>query len=93
MTEVAKPAVPAARDGCWFRGGGPEVHLGVEENFGPARKAHPGILVRSLRDPAERLEECGHEVTWDDDFPGHDRFYAFHKLGNRLEFLGPRPAV
>ncbi|MFG2328479.1 glyoxalase [Streptomyces sp. NPDC048604] len=90
MTELEKPPVLAARGGCWFRGGGLEVHLGVEQDFSPARKAHPGILVRSLRDLAKRLEECGHEVTWDDNFPGHDRFYAFDKLGNRLEFLEPQ---
>lgn len=92
MTEPAKPPVLAARGGCWFRGGGLEVHLGVEEDFAPALKAHPGILVRSLRALASRLEEGGHEVTWDDDFPGHDRFYAFDKLGNRLEFLEPKTA-
>jgi hypothetical protein len=92
MTELEKPPVLAARGGCWFRGGGLEVHLGVEEDFSPARKAHPGILVRSLRELAERLESSGHEVIWDDNFPGHDRFYAFDKLGNRLEFLEPRAA-
>ncbi|MET7622718.1 glyoxalase [Streptomyces sp. NPDC005408] len=87
MTELAKPPVLAARGGCWFRGDGLEVHLGVEKEFSPARKAHPGILVRSLNDFAKRLEECGHEVIWDDTFPGYDRFYAFDKLGNRLEFM------
>lgn len=89
MGELEKPPVLAARGGCWFRGGGLEVHLGVEQDFSPARKAHPGILVRSLRDLAERLEASGHEVTWDDAFPGHDRFYAYDKVGNRLEFLEP----
>jgi hypothetical protein len=86
---LAKPPVLAARGGCWFRGGGLEVHLGVEEDFVPARKAHPGILVRGLRALAERLEANGHPVQWDGEFPGHDRFYAFDKLGNRLEFLEP----
>lgn len=90
MTELEKPPVLAARGGCWFRGGGLEVHLGVEQDFTPARKAHPGILVRSLRSLAERLEAHGHEVTWDDEFPGHDRFYAYDKVGNRLEFMEPR---
>lgn len=90
MTELAKPAVLAARGGCWFRGGGLEVHLGVEAEFVPARKAHPGILVNGLRELAERLEAHGHPVQWDGEFPGHERFYAFDKLGNRLEFLEPR---
>ncbi|MFE9428101.1 glyoxalase [Kitasatospora sp. NPDC006697] len=92
MAELAKPPVLAARGGCWFRGGGLEVHLGVEEDFQPARKAHPGILVRGLPALAERLEAHGHEVRWDGEFPGHDRFYAFDKLGNRLEFLEPHGA-
>jgi catechol 2,3-dioxygenase-like lactoylglutathione lyase family enzyme len=90
MTEVDKPAVLAARGGCWFRGGGVEVHLGVEEDFQPARKAHPGILVAGLDALAARLETAGVAVHWDDDFPGHDRFYADDPFGNRLEFLAPR---
>lgn len=90
MTELEKPSVLAARGGCWFRGGGLEVHLGVEQDFSPAKKAHPGILVSSIHDLAARLEYQGYEVTWDGNFPGHERFYAFDKLGNRLEFLEPK---
>jgi catechol 2,3-dioxygenase-like lactoylglutathione lyase family enzyme len=92
MSELDKPPVLAARGGCWFRGGALEVHLGVEEPFSPARKAHPGLLVEGLPALAERLAEHGHPVTWDDDFPGHDRFYASDPFGNRLEFLEPRTA-
>ena len=89
MTEVEKPPVLAARGGCWFAGGGVEVHLGVEREFAPARKAHPGILVENLAALAETLEGAGVEVTWDPEFPGHDRFYAYDPFGNRLEFLQP----
>ena len=89
MTEVEKPPVLAARGGCWFRGGCLEVHLGVEDVFAPARKAHPGILVRDLRALAVTLAGAGVEVTWDPEFPGHDRFYAADPFGNRLEFLEP----
>ncbi|MFD3421035.1 VOC family protein [Streptomyces decoyicus] len=89
MTELKKPPALAARGGCWFRGGDLEVHLGVEEDFRPNRKAHPGILVTSLQALATRLEDHGVSVTRDDNFPGHNRFYAFDKLGNRLEFLEP----
>jgi DNA-binding transcriptional MerR regulator/catechol 2,3-dioxygenase-like lactoylglutathione lyase family enzyme len=89
MRELEKPPVLAARGGCWFRGGALEVHLGVEEPFAPARKAHPGLLVDGLRALARRLEDAGHQVTWDDDFPGHNRFYAADPFGNRLEFLQP----
>ncbi|WP_263170102.1 glyoxalase [Streptomyces sp. SCSIO ZS0520] len=89
MTELEKPPALAARGGCWFGGGGLEVHLGVEEDFRPNRKAHPGILVTSLPALAKRLEGHGVTVTWDDNLPGHTRFHAFDKLGNRLEFLEP----
>ena len=89
MGELEKPPVLAARGGCWFRGGGLEVHLGVEDPFTPAKKAHPGLLVAGLTEVAAALQQAGHPVTWDDDFPGHDRFYAADPFGNRLEFLEP----
>lgn len=87
MQEIDKPSVLAARGGCWFRGGGLEVHLGVEEPFAPAQKAHPGLLVDGLPALARRLEQAGHPVRWDAEFPGHDRFYSADPFGNRLEFL------
>jgi hypothetical protein len=90
MSELEKPPVLAARGGCWFRGGGLEVHLGVEEPFTPARKAHPGILVTDIDGLAGRLEGHGVPVRWDDDFPGMRRFYTEDPFGNRLEMLEPR---
>jgi len=87
MTELDKPPVLAARGGCWFAGGGLVVHLGVEADFTPARKAHPGITVAGLAGLAARLEAAGAPVTWDDEMPGFDRFYAADPFGNRLEFL------
>ena len=87
--EVAKPPVLASRGGCWFRGHGIELHLGVEDNFRPARKAHPGLLVTRIDDWAERLSQAGHLVSFDDDFPGMRRFYSADPHGNRLEFLEP----
>ena len=89
LTELAKPPVLASRGGCWFRGGGLEVHLGVESDFAPARKAHPGILVHQLDGLARRLQRYDVSVAWDDEFPGHRRFYASDPFGNRLEFLEP----
>jgi catechol 2,3-dioxygenase-like lactoylglutathione lyase family enzyme len=93
MGELEKPPALAARGGCWFRGGGLEVHCGVEEDFTPARRAHPGILVTSIQDLAARLETCGHEVTWDESLPGYDRFHAHDAVGNRLEFLQPHTGL
>ena len=89
LAEIPKPPVLAARGGCWFRGHGIELHLGVEEDFRPARKAHPGLLVRGLDAWAARLREAGYPVRPDGDFPGMRRFYSEDPLGNRLEFLEP----
>lgn len=87
MSEIAKPPVLAARGGAWFRAGGLELHLGVEDDFRPARKGHPGILVTDLDEIASRLAEAGQDVTWDEEFPGFRRLYAQDPFGNRLEFL------
>jgi hypothetical protein len=81
--------VLAARGGCWFRGDGIEIHLGVEADFRPARKAHPAVLVDGLDALADRLGRHGVDVRWDDEFPGHRRFYADDPFGNRIEFLEP----
>jgi catechol 2,3-dioxygenase-like lactoylglutathione lyase family enzyme len=90
MTELEKPAALAERGGCWFRGGGLEVHLGTESGFVAAEKAHPGIVVGNLLALAQRLDESGAPVAWDDNFPGFRRFYSSDPFGNRLEFLQPR---
>lgn len=89
MTEIDKPPVLAARGGAWFRAGGVEPHLGVEEDFRPARKAHPGILVDDLDEIVGRLASAGQRTTWDGHFPGHRRIYVHDPFGNRLEFLQP----
>ena len=89
MAEIEKPPVLAARGGAWFRSGGLELHLGVEDDFRPARKAHPGILVSDLDEVVRRLGADGQDVTWDGDFPGFRRCYAADPFGNRLEFLQP----
>lgn len=89
MTELAKPPVLAGRGGCWFAAGGAVLHLGIEEDFRPARKAHPGLRVSDIHGFAGRLKEKGASVVWDYDLPGHTRFYSQDPVGNRLEFLEP----
>ncbi|MFJ6797809.1 VOC family protein [Streptomyces sp. NPDC091268] len=89
MTEIPKPPVLAARGGCWFAAGPVQLHLGVEAGFTPARKAHPGLRVTGIEAYARRLEERGAKVVWNDDLPGHRRFYSEDPVGNRLEFLEP----
>ncbi|MDP9444947.1 MAG: glyoxalase [Actinomycetota bacterium] len=87
LPETAKPPALAARGGVWFRDGDCEVHVGVEEGFAPARKAHPAFLVTDIDAVAHRLCERGFPVLWDDDFPGYRRFYTEDGNGNRVEVL------
>ncbi|WP_043684900.1 VOC family protein [Streptomyces xylophagus] len=89
MTEIPKPPVLAARGGCWFGAGAVQLHLGIEVDFRPARKAHPGLLVTDIGAYAARLEAHGAQVIWDADLPGYRRFYSEDPVGNRLEFLEP----
>ncbi|HEY3631890.1 MAG TPA: VOC family protein [Jatrophihabitantaceae bacterium] len=87
MAEVPKPPALAARGGCWFTSGAAVLHLGVEEPFHPARKAHPAFLVDDLDDLATRLTAAGHDcVHTDSEIPGVRRFHTADPFGNRLEF-------
>ncbi len=101
LTEVEKPAELARRGGAWFRWydergvAGAELHVGVEEGFAPARKAHPAFVVpdpAALEALAARLAAAGFEVDHGqrDGFPGHVRFHALDPHGNRVEVLAPR---
>ncbi|WAL68149.1 glyoxalase [Amycolatopsis cynarae] len=92
-TELPKPPVLAARGGCWFRVpgvGGPdgELHVGVDQDFRPALKAHPAFVVE-VDAVAEALARDGYPVRWADpaEIPGRRRFHTDDPVGNRLEFL------
>lgn len=87
MTEIAKPAALAVRGGCWFRSGSAVLHLGVEPEFRPARKAHPALLTSDLETLAERLSNAGFDCTRSDgEIPGVHRFHTADPFGNRIEF-------
>jgi hypothetical protein len=95
MTEVEKPENLRDRGGAWFRSGQEaEIHVGVEDPFRPARKAHPAFVladVAELEQVAERLGDLGFDVDWSqrESFPGHQRFHTFDAHGNRVEILSP----
>jgi len=89
MTQVAKPPELAPRGGLWFRDGALEVHLGIEEPFTPARKAHPAFLVRNLATLRERIETAGYRVTDDVPLEGFHRCHVRDPFGNRLELVEP----
>ncbi|TQN49015.1 hypothetical protein FHX52_2172 [Humibacillus xanthopallidus] len=86
MTEVAKPEALRKRGGAWFRAGSAELHVGIEEAFAPALKAHPGIAVADVDRLAAAVEASGAPVRWDDAIPGLLRFHTSDPVGNRLEF-------
>jgi catechol 2,3-dioxygenase-like lactoylglutathione lyase family enzyme len=85
--EVEKPPALAGRGGCWFEQGGVALHLGVEESFAPARKAHPAFRVSDL-DAAERLlKAAGAPIVPDASCPGVRRIYTADPFGNRIELI------
>ena len=86
MSEVEKPERLKARGGAWFRSGAAEIHVGIEEGFSPARKAHPGVAVADVDALAERVTAAGAPVAWDEAIPGLRRFHTTDPVGNRLEF-------
>ncbi len=85
LPEVAKPPALAVRGGCWFQVGPQQLHLGVEEGFRPARKAHPCLLVDDVDRVAAAVTAYGGDVRWDDSIPGVRRFHTDDPCGNRVE--------
>ena len=88
MVEVAKPPELAKRGGCWFQSGSVQVHLGVEGDFRPARKAHPGLRCSNYDALMAHLRAAGVEVKDDDSIPGVRRCHISDPFGNRIELIG-----
>ena len=88
--EHPKPPHLARRGGCWFERGALKVHLGVEKEFFPARKAHPAFLVEDLPALVEALKQAGHKVADDEPLEGYDRVYVDDPFGNRIELMEPK---
>lgn len=88
LREVPKPPVLKARGGVWFAisGDGRQLHLGVEADFHPNRKAHPCLVTDDLDGLAARLTTHGYAAVWDAAIEGVRRFYCEDCFGNRLEF-------
>jgi hypothetical protein len=89
IPEVAKPPHLAARGGCWFEHGDLKVHLGIEADFSPARKAHPAFIVHDLQNLVQSLRRAGYRVVADQPLEGHDRMYTDDPFGNRIELMQP----
>jgi catechol 2,3-dioxygenase-like lactoylglutathione lyase family enzyme len=89
MAELPKPPQLAKRGGCWFASGEVQIHLGVEKDFRPAKKAHPALLCRDYEGLTVRLREEGVEVIPDENNPGVTRCYVHDPFGNRIELIQP----
>jgi catechol 2,3-dioxygenase-like lactoylglutathione lyase family enzyme len=87
LREIAKPEPLASRGGCWFSAPGTQVHLGIQADFVPARKAHPAFRVADLAALQEKLSTAGVALQPDTAIPNVRRFYAHDPFGNRLEFI------
>jgi len=88
MAEIEKPPLLRARGGCWFQCGDQQLHIGVESDFRPAKKAHPAFAVARFDELRQNLADRGVAIVEDRNIPGMRRFYAEDPWGNRLEFVG-----
>jgi catechol 2,3-dioxygenase-like lactoylglutathione lyase family enzyme len=89
ITEVTKPSHLAKHGGCWFERGSLKVHLGVEVEFRPARKAHPAFTVTDLASLVARLKDENVAIDEDEPLSGFNRCYISDPFGNRIELLEP----
>jgi catechol 2,3-dioxygenase-like lactoylglutathione lyase family enzyme len=91
LEELAKPADMAARGGCWFEAGIHQIHLGVEADFRPAKKAHIALRTDGLTKLRVQLEAAGYATFDDVPVNGRSRFFSNDPFGNRIEFLEATP--
>lgn len=87
MEEVSKPAHLAVSGGCWFSAGSAHIHLGVEQDFMPARRAHPALLVDDLVETVRRLEMAGVPFAPGKPLNGYKRGDILDPFGNRIEIM------
>ncbi len=87
MREIPKPAELSARGGCWFESGGVQIHLGVEQDFRPAKKAHPALRCAEYDALLSRLIAGGIHVQEPNDIPGVRRCHIHDCFGNRIELI------
>lgn len=87
MTELRKPPELARRGGCWFGSGGVQLHLGVEHDFHPARKAHPALRCIDYAALLQRLRDSGIEAVDPGDMSGVQRCHVHDPFGNRIELI------
>lgn len=89
LEQIPRPQALSPEGGVWFRRGELEVHLGVEERFTPAVKAHPAFLVTDVEALRGRIEEAGYRVSDTVQLEGFHRVYVRDPFGNRVELIEP----
>ncbi len=89
LEQIPRPLTLSPGGGVWFRRGDLEVHLGVEERFSPAVKAHPAFLVTDVEGLRARIESGGYRVTDTVQLEGYHRVYVRDPFGNRVELIEP----
>lgn len=89
MREVPKPPKLAKRGGCWFESGAVQVHLGVEKDFRPAKKAHPALICADYKGLVATVRAAAIELIFADDIPGVRRCHLHDPFGNRIELMDP----
>ena len=89
LPQVPKPPHLAVRGGCWFEQGDVKVHVGVEQGFRPARKAHPALIVDGLGDLIAALRSAGVRVVDGEPLEGYQRVDVEDPFGNRIELMEP----
>jgi catechol 2,3-dioxygenase-like lactoylglutathione lyase family enzyme len=87
MVELPKPPDLAKRGGVWFESGGVQIHLGVESDFRPARKAHPALRCAAYDRLTAKLRDAGVAMTSDERIPNTPRCYLHDCFGNRIELI------
>lgn len=87
IPEKPKPENLVDRGGCWFESGSVKIHLGVDGDFKPARKAHPAFIVDDLPRLIAALQRAGCRISEDRPLEGFDRKYVDDPFGNRIELM------
>jgi catechol 2,3-dioxygenase-like lactoylglutathione lyase family enzyme len=93
LPEIEKPESLRSRGGCWFKVGSRQLHIGVEDDFRAAAKAHPAFATSDIPSLFVRLEAAGVPCNWDNAVAGLKRFYVQDPWGNRIEFTEPTYSV
>jgi catechol 2,3-dioxygenase-like lactoylglutathione lyase family enzyme len=87
LEEIEKPDILKPKGGVWFSLGAGQLHIGIEDTFSPARKAHPAFIVRDLPALREKLEAAGVPASEAEPLAGISRFYVHDPFGNRIELM------